>query len=216
MNKRKYLRRIGISLLVLVLSITFLWLSANGPSSSAEMAFRRKEKQNLIGPAEIFAEINFYYGTYDCMMIGRSEYGYTFYEYRDAALDDGKLTYVPKKEGATLYCTYNRYGSERYGQDWLPIFALVDTPKAHTARLILTTTDEVGETVHYPLAAQRNAAGYFLFSWHTGNLRHEDYWLVQQLIARQHTAYILDGSAQATLELYDANGNLLETYHFTK
>ena len=136
-----------------------------------------------------------------------------FYKYRDAKLDDGKLTYVPKQKDATLYCTYNRYGSEQSGE-WLPIFAFVDTPKAHSARLVLTTTNKDGETANHSLASMRNQQGYFLFQLHLIDLQAEEYWLVQQLIAGNYREYALKGTAEATLELYDKNGNLLETYHF--
>lgn len=216
MSKRRHFRRIGIALLVLILSVAFLCLVSTSPSISPETAFRRKEKENLIGPAEIFAKVDFRNGTYDHILIGKSVYGYTFFECRDASLDKGRMTYVPKQKGATLYCTYYRYGSEHYSQDWLPIFAFVDTPVAHTARLVLTTTNKDGETINHPLASQRNQQGYFLFHWHTLDLQQEEFWLVQQLIAGQHDEYVLDGTVQATLELYDRNDTLLETYHFQK
>lgn len=215
MNRRKHLRKIGICLLILILSVTYLWFLGGRPSASAEMAFRRKEKLNLIGPAEIFATIDFTYGGYDHIMIGKSVYGYTFYEYRDSKLDDGKLTYVPRKEGATLYCTEYMYGSEKYSAHWTPIFAFTDHPNAVTARLILQTTKN-GETVTYPLASSKNSDGYFLFSLVTLDMRGEDYWLLQQLIASQYREKVIKGTAEATLELYDKNGVLIETYLFTK
>ena len=213
MSKRRHFRRIGIALLVLILSVSFLCLFSTSPSISPEMAFRRKEKENMIGPAEIIATLDFSYSGYDHILIGKSAYGYTFYEYRDAKLDDGKLTYVPKQKDATLYCNYNRYGSEQSGE-WLPIFAFVDTPKAHSARLVLTTTNKDGETANHSLASMRNQQGYFLFQLHLIDLQAEEYWLVQQLIAGNYREYALKGTAEATLELYDKNGNLLETYHF--
>lgn len=215
MNNRKKLRKIGIWLLVLVLSVTYLWCVAKRPSATAEMAFRSQERRNLIGPAKIISVIDFSHGGYDHIMIGQSQYGYTFYEYQDAALDNGVMTYVPKNEGATLYCTKEMYGSETYSLHWTPIFAFTDHPNAVTARLILQTTQN-GETVTYPLASMKNADGYFLFSLVTLDMRGEDYWLLQQLIAGQHTGYILEGTAQATLELYDKNGVLIETYLFKK
>lgn len=216
MRKRKHLRRIGISLFVLLLSVTILCLLNASPSSTAEMAFRRKEKQNLIGPAEIIATLDFPHGSYDHILIGESDFGYTFFECHDnGRWDQGDMTYVPRKEGATLYCTYHMYGSAEYSADWLPIFAFADHHAAVRAKLTLTTTQN-GETVNYPLEAQRSHDGFFLFSLKTMELRAQDFWLIQQTIANQYREYVLDGTAQATLELYDANGELLETYQFTK
>ena len=217
MTNRKRLCKILVYLLVLAVSIVTLYWFGGGKSLTAEMAFHRQEKLNMIGPSNILATIDFPHGRYDHMMIGISEYGYTFYEWYDTGgWDKGEMTYIPKQEGATLFCTYYRYGSAAYSQDWLPIFAFADAPLAVSAKLTLNTTNKEGETVNYPLEAQRSENGYFLFAWNAMNLCAEDFWLVQQLITGQNREYKLSGTAEATLELYNRNGELLETYHFTK
>lgn len=216
MNKRKHIKKIIIAALILVFSVASLHLLLTDNSLTPEMAFRRMEKKNMIGPAEIFAVVDFPHGAYDHILIGKSDYGYTFFEYRDEALDSGVLTYVPKKEGATLYCTNYMYGSEKYSSDWTPIFAFTDQKKAVSAKLVLEVTQD-GETVTYPLEAEKSPEGYFMFHWETLFLPGEEYWSIQQLIAGQHDGYVLDDcTAQATLELYSSNDTLLETYLFTK
>lgn len=215
MSNGRHFRRIGIALLVLVLSLGILCLLSGFPSISAEMAFRRKEKQNMIGPAEILAALDFSHSGYDHILIGESAYGYTFFEYSDFDLDDGTLTYVPKNGRTTLYCTKDMYGSADFSASWLPIFAFTEQNAAVIAKLTLRTTQN-GESVDYFLESTKQQEGYFMFQWKTIDLRSYDYWLVQQMIAGQYREYVLDGTAQATLELYDKNGNLLETFHFAK
>ena len=216
MGNRRKLRKIVMWLLVLLLSAAILYVLEGCPSFTAEMAFRRKEKQNMIGPAEFISTIDFPHGRYDHMMIGKSEYGYTFFEWDDGTgWDNGILSYILKQEGATLYCTYWPYGSSQYSSDWLPIFAFADVPAAVSARLTLKTTQE-GETVTYPLSATKSKDGYYLFSWKILTLRANDYRLVQQLITGKYSDYVLEGTAQAVLELYNAKGELVGTYHFDK
>lgn len=214
MGNRRKIRKIIIYLLIFLLSAAVLYALEGCPSFTAEMAFRRKEKQNMLGPAEILGILDFEDNRYDHLLIGRSEYGYTFFEWNDTNPDDGVLTYQPKSEGATLYCTMYNYNDMYYGQGWLPIFAFTDYP-ATSAKLNLITTQE-GETVTYPMEAIRSEAGYFLFAWERTGVRGQDFWLVQQLITGEYSYYVLDGTAQATLELYNAKGELVEIYQFTK
>lgn len=198
--------------IVLICSAIVLFLNTAPQSSSAKISFRLAEKKNMIGPAKIIADIPFPHGPYDRILIGESDYGYTFYEWRNSG---DRMNYVEKAEGVTLYCTYSRYGSEKLHTHWLPIFALVDHPAAVSAKLTITTIHS-GETVSYPLLADRSSEGYFLFSWDTLELRSYDFWLVQQCITGAYSEYILDGSAEITLELFDRNGMLLETHSYTK
>lgn len=214
MGNRRKIRKIGIWLLIFLLSLGVIFALTGSPDMTAEMAFRMKEKQNLIGPASIMDVIDFTDDRYDHLLVGCSEYGYTFFEWNDYDPEDGALTYQPKSEGATIYCTKYSYNAMNYGQGYLPIFAFTDRP-AFTARLVLTTEQD-GEAVSYPLAAQRNGAGYFLFTWPTDDLRSRDFWMVQQMITGEYSNYVLDGTVKATLELYDANGELMETYYFSK
>lgn len=216
MTDRKHLGKLLLALLVLCASVLLLLMLSENNSLTAEMAFRRKEKRNLIGPAEILETLNFENNRYDHLMIGRSEYGYTFYEWTDnGGWDNGTLTYQPKTEGATLYCTKYHYLDSENDRLWLPIFAFTDNSAAIGATLTLTTTQE-GKTVSYPLTARKSKAGYFLFSWDNTGVRALDFWMVQQMITGQYRQYVLEGTVQATLELYDAHGTLLESFRFSK
>ena len=215
MANRKRLGKILIYLLILSLCVIGLYWFGNGKSLTAKMAFRRLEKRHMVGPAEIMEILDFEEDRYDHLLIGRSQYGYTFFEWRDQNPDDGVLSYQPRQKGATLYCTKESYNALYYRQGYLPIFAFCDQYAA-SAKLILTTNMD-GESISYCLEAKRSEAGYFLFRWKTGELtRGADFWQVQQLITGEYRNYVLDSSAQATLELYDENGALTETYHFTK
>lgn len=215
MGNRRKIRKIGIWLLIFLLSNAVLYALSDSPSLTAEIAFRRKEKQNLVGPAEIVEVLDFEDNRYDHLLIGRSEYGYTFFEWNDRDPDDGLLTYQPKAKGAALFCTEYSYQDIYYGQGWLPIFAFVDTPAAYTAKLTLAISTKHGESA-YLLEAQRSQQGYFLFRWDTPNLKAQEFWVVQQLIAGNYRRYVAAGTATATLEVYDRDGTLIQTYCFTK
>lgn len=216
MTIRSRTKKLILWLLVLILALVLLAPALDFPSLTAEIAFRRVERSNLIGPAEIIATVDFPHGPYNHIFIGESDYGYTFYEWMDSSgWDEGNLSYVEKKEGVTLFCTYSMYGSEEWSADWLPIFAFTDNSAATSARLTLTTIQD-GEAVSYPLLAQRSEEGYFLFHWEVLDLRGCDFWLVQQHITGAYSNYILDGSATATIELFDRNGNLLETHQYSR
>jgi hypothetical protein len=215
MANRKRLGKVLIYLLILSLCVVGLYWFGNGKSLTAKMAFRRLEKRHMVGPAEIMEILDFEEDRYDHLLIGRSQYGYTFFEWNDQNPDDGVLTYQPKAEGATLYCTKYSYNAMDYQQSYLPIFAFCDHYAAR-AKLTLTTNMD-GEAISYCLEAQRSEAGYFLFRWKTGELpRGADFWQVQQLITGQYSSYVFDHNATATLELFDTNGQLTETHHFTK
>lgn len=215
MGNRRKIRKIGIWLLIFLLSNAVLYVLSEDSSPTAKIAFRRKEKQNLVGPAEIVEVLDFEDNRYDHLLIGRSAYGYTFFEWNDRNPDYGVLTYQPKAKGATLFCTEYSYQDIYYGQGWLPIFAFVDSPAAYTAKLTLAITTKHGESA-YLLETQRNQQGYFLFRWDTPNLMAQEFWVVQQLIAGNYMGYVKAGTATVTLEVYDRDGALLQTYHFTK
>lgn len=214
MERRKRLRKTLVYFLVLAVSVIAIYYLSGGKSLNAEMAFRRQEKQNMVGPAQIMDVLDYEEDRYDHLLIGQSQYGYTFFEWNDQNPDDGVLNYQPKQEGATLYCTKYSYNAMDYQQAYLPIFAFSDHYAAR-AKLTLTTNMD-GEAIQYVLEAQRSEAGYFLFRWKTDVPRGADFWQIQQLITGEYNNYVLDSSAQAMLELFDSKGELTETYHFTK
>lgn len=215
MGNRRKIRKIVIWLLIFLLSNAMLYVLSGAPSHNAKIAFRRKEKQNLIGPAEIVEILNFEDNCFDHLLIGRSDYGYTFFEWNERYPDDGELSYQPRAKGATLFCTKYSYQDISYGQGWLPIFAFVDLPAAYSARLTLAITTEHGEST-YLLETQRSQEGYFLFRLDTPNLKAEEFWVTQQLIAGNYMGYVQIGTATATLEVYGRDATLLQTYLFTK
>ena len=143
-------KKLTVWLLVLAVSIGLLCISSNYPSPTAEIAFRRAEKENLVGPAEILEILDFADSRYDHLLVAQSDYGYTFYEWQDSDKDysHARLAYQPKSERVTLYCTLQGYESLYTGREWLPIFAFADHPAAVSARLTLETAQEDGEAVY--------------------------------------------------------------------
>ena len=200
---------------ILVLAVWLFLFASNYPSPTAEVAFRKAEKENLIGPAEVIEILDFEDSGYDHLLIAHSPYGYTFFEWTDPNWDDGRLSYQKKNDRVTLFCTY--YPSERLytGRGWLPIFAFAQHGAAVRARLTIETIKQES-TATYTLEAEKSNAGYFLFKQNVSELQSEDFWYIQQLITGAYSEYVLDGTAKATVELYDHTGNLIETKVFTK
>ena len=59
MEHRKRLRKTLVYFLVLAVSVFAIYHLSGGKSLNAEMAFRRQEKQNMVGPAQIMDVLDF-------------------------------------------------------------------------------------------------------------------------------------------------------------
>ena len=215
MSKRKKLRKIAFwSVLFLLCNLTLYMIGEH--SLHAKIAFRKAERKNLTGPAEIVEVLDFEDSRYDHLLIGKSEYGYSFYEWQDNDRIKyyANFSYQPKGERATLYCTEYDYESLYTGRAWLPIFAFTEDYTAVSAHLTLTIDRPDGITT-YDLETNRTQADYFLFRLKIEDLGAKDFWMIQQMITGAHGEYILEGTASAELCLYDRNGVLIETISFT-
>ena len=209
MSDRKKLVRTAVFLLIFLLCAAYLYI-LQGNSPTAEAALRRKEKQMLIGPAEIVETLEFEHSRYTNLLIGKSEYGYTFFEWSGTHWDNGVVHYQPKSEGVTLYCTKYSYDYLDTEQEWLPIFAFAESSAAVHAELTVNTAMN-GQSAVYHLEADRGSGGYFLFRLRPAELGPQEFWLIQQLITGEYSEYVIDGTASVTVTLYNRGGELIET-----
>lgn len=207
-------RKLALCTLILLLTAAGLFFCSDWPSPTPEIAFRRAEKEQLVGPAEIITTLDFEYGSYDHMMIGKSEHGYTTFEYYDHhGLDYGKLRYFPKTEGATLFCPEYSYYDEN-GERCVLIFLFPEknTP-ASVEMAISISCGQESETYH--LEGQRHDGAFYLLSLPYRELKPKHYWLLQQTLTGSYSEYVLTGTVDISIEYYDRNGQLTDTYERT-
>lgn len=215
MDRRKKLRGIVIFGLLAVISVVLLYFISGAPSFSPEMAMHRKEARNLIGPSKVIGGAATGHNQYDSFLLGETEYGYCLYEYNDgfSAWDGGLLSYVEKTDSVTVFpvsTAYMWYGGVpgEFGYI-LPVFAVPENARAVSAKLTLAAEYD---GVYYEVSdtALLDQSAYFLFQPDVDNIHSyvREFWYRRlKGIPTAHAGV----TGSATLELFDREGNLLET-----
>ncbi len=207
---KKWPRWAKILLCLLLIFVSLLALSdANsGPSPTAEIEFRRRERQELIGPAEILGTFEMTYGHFTHTMLGKSDYGYTTLTWWGDGWKDGNLLYFPKTGETTLFCPgYDC--STWYQPGWqLPFFAFTDLPGAKTAVLTLTVTTEEGTETHR-MEAELQQDGYFLFCLREETVERES---LLDLILLMNPHYGSEGSVLAEMTVCNYQNEPIGTH----
>ena len=203
-------KKILFWLAILLICATFLY-AISGHSPSPEMAMRRLEKQNLIGPSQIIGreviEPSDYSNSTE-MIIGTSEYGYTVFSWSGNNWDNtGYLKYSPKENGVTLVLPLRRHFTTIYGGYLCPIILFTENGDGSSARLSLNF-DLHDDKFTCITEAQRTNEGYFLF------LLSSEQQPMASINALMTVLGFTDGVMDATLELYDYDGTLISTQQF--
>ncbi len=159
-----YKAKTFICLVIILLSGIILLYAANDfPPLSPESAFRRLEKQHLLGPAEILDTLQIRQLVSDRIMIAKSEYGYSLYQWDSQEdYDNSLFIYRPKTEDITIFRP-SYFDRLCYLEGWqLPYFVFTDHASATTATFTLELTHASEKSV-ITLEAGRQNSGYFLF-----------------------------------------------------
>ncbi len=212
MSKRQKLRKLAFwTVLLLVSSLILFCLS--GKSLTAEMAFRKYEQKNLLGPAQILGRESIRCNSYNHMIIGKSEYGYTIFAWHKEDLwdDSPQFRYFPKQEDVTLFTPVDVGIYHDYEDSWCPIMLFCESPEATKAVLTIDMTYE-GEEYYNKFGSQISSNGYFLFRLTQDQISADE---IMRLSIFLSPDYVVDGSLEITVDLYDRSGNLLGTYHPT-
>lgn len=220
--------RICVNILAILLLLFAAYILLDCPAFTPVQQFRRLEKANLVGPAEILETIDPPNGEYDHILVaddgdGVILYSYDDFEYRWAW---GGFLYREKSEGITVFPAPNHpyFGAERYVMD-MPVLVFHDYPDACRAELELhfdenigvpLTTWENGEKVKlgyfeksYLLEAASDIPGYFRFNLHAES---ED-WYVDEYGRDQGTPLGKEGLALQTFcRMIDMNRAYLQEY----
>ncbi len=198
---------------ILLISLFFIASISEWPSPTLEIAIRRKEKQQLVGPSEIISVMDFEFSPWDHIVLGKTEHGYISYEYRDdLGWDNGDLKYYPREENSTIFCTYYWYRSGE--EEWLPIFLFPNNQRSSQSKMSLIITVD-GEVKSYQLDGDRKDSSYYLFALPIEEMSGKHYWLLQQAITGAYSEYVLTGTVEIEIDYFDVSGNLVDTYSKT-
>lgn len=213
MNKGKRICRICIYLLVSVISFIFLYFSSDLTYMSPEMAMRREEAAKLVGPSRIIAYADVNYGTYDRMILGETDYGYTLFEYSEESGGKfGTLTYHEKASPLTCFST-SIYSDLITQGSPMPVYVIAQDSRAASARLTLNTryasADESFEQTH-TAESQLQQDTFFLFEVDITDMDHDacSFWVYR---LNGINSYLPRFSGSAVIELFDSGGYLIDT-----
>lgn len=203
-------QKLMLCTILLIVSVLFIASLSNRHSPTLEIAIRRAEKQQLVGPSEIISTMDFEFSPWDHLVLGKTEHGFITYEYRDdLGWDKGDLSYYPKKQGGTLFCTEYWYRTDE--AEKLPIFLFPEKQNSTAAKMQLSITID-GETKTFQLDGIRKDSSFYQFSLPTEELEGQFFWLLQQALTGAYSEYVLSGTVEILIEYYDISGNLIDTY----
>ncbi len=194
-----------LCLIVCFLCVAFLWLASYGiPALTPEMALRKEEQKNLLGPAHILDTLSIEQLLFDRVIIGRSDYGYTLYHWNQ---ENQKLSshfsYYPKTGDMTLV-TAPTFDLLTYMDGWqYPFFVFTEHPSAVRASLQLQLSSG-DNTETYQLEARKQSDCLFLFCLNERVLSAESFklYLDAQWGSTEQSAHI-------QICLYDREGTPL-------
>lgn len=192
---------------ILLISLFIIASIMNWPSPTLEIAIRRKEKQQLVGPSELIGSLKYDYGV---IHIGKTAKGWITYEYiDDLGWDSGELRYFAEEDNVPMFCPDFLLWTQ--GRQWLPIFVLPAKATAVDAEMTISVTGLETDGV-YTLTGEKMEGGYFQFSLPAEELDAEHFWLLQQSITNSYQEYVLTGTVEIQIDFYDRSGNLVDTY----
>lgn len=205
--------KLNLCSIVLLLTVTALFFCSDWPSPTPEIAFRRAEKQKLIGPAEIITTLDSENEYNASFILGQSNHGYTMFEYYSRRWDDGRLRFFPKTESATLFCPEHSYYDENH-EPYVLIFLFPEKCTSPSAKLTLTISCD-GESETYHTEGKRQDGGFYLLSLPYRDLKGKHFWLLQQALTGSYSEYVMTGTVDISIESFDRYGNLTGTYERT-
>ena len=211
MKTSKKIRGILIWLLVTILSVLAIYEVFGSPNLTPEMGMHRQEKMQMVGPSQVIwdGEIESYW--YDRLMLGETEYGYCFYLYDAERFYWGndRLTYVEKGKRE---CFHGLRSSTAMIGDTIPVFCLTNDPKAVRAQLTLETVcdENTKYSSSYTAQAELTAGTFYQFVVDATAMDEtlREFWMNR---LGNETRTFKEISGQTVLELYDRQGNLIDT-----
>ena len=205
--------RVFINIIAIILLISAAYILLDCPALTPTQAFRRVEKSNLVGPAEIIEIIDLPNGLDDHVLVADDGDGVVLFMYSDFEFRwENYFLYREKSPGITVLPVpnHNHFCADLYELD-MPILVFHDHPGAVRAELELIIDEgmgvretqwEEGGEVHveyfektYRMEAASDIEGYFRFNLHTES---ED-WYVDEYGQNRGTPLGNEGWALQTL-----------------
>lgn len=211
MKTAKKIRGIILWLLITLLSVYAIYVAIGSPALTPEMAMRRSEKYALVGPSKVIWEGASCHHWYDRMLLGETDYGYCLYLYDSDTYGYAQdcLRYVEK---GTKVCFLARTGGVTWDIDVLQIFAITENSRAVRARLTLETKNDENSLYEGIYTAEAELCGGVLYQFGLDMTDMDQtvrrFW--KNRLSNDMWGYYGIGGT-ATLELFDREGNLLET-----
>ncbi len=210
----------AITNLVLITAFAMaLYVFIDSPAFSEEVQYRREERANHVGPAQILDMLpldSFY--RYEKVLLADDGDGVILYQYDE---NRGDLTYRKKTGDITVLAlpgdSFSTSEWQRQKSAEHPIFVFDDYPDAVRAELNITLSCEYNSENFqkaYTLEARRQSPGYFLFTLCVSNpngLGAEGEALYQLSHISSDVAYgrFFDVAFPATVRLYDETDALV-------
>ena len=208
MRRKPKTIHIPVYLLLACLLLIVIISAKDVPGLTDNHRFRLAETAQLVGPSKIIGQEDLDYSI-GKVIIGESNYGYSLYK-----CDTEDLYYHPKLDGFTTFCPNklpDNYVEERPD---FPIFVFTENSSGVTARLtldIFTTNSGALLQYSYFTEAQRSENGYFLFRFALkGKADSRLTGFLPEMLNDQPCSWVAI-YGRMTLNLYDNNGNLLES-----
>ena len=222
-NSLPKLPRFLLNLLVITGLIFAIYTFISAPPFTSEIQYRRVEKANMIGPAEILGIESVSYSGYDRILLAYDGMGAILYAESTDRLHEPELIYREKSGNVTILmapdpAAYNVTDTMRTAT----LFAFDNCPEATRAELTITLkTDYRGEAFEktYTMESRRTNPGYFRFHLNCtnpGGLGAESFALsVLSSIAGYVGRYHMDTVLPASIRFYDNQGQLLGEEHIS-
>ena len=205
--------------LALVIVVFMVYITLGCPPLSSEMAFRRAERANLVGPSRILAK--FHHSEYDHrnIIIAETKDSYMLFLDTSHSLNYDRF-YNPTKQGESVYsffCTYPKTGQmsvHHVPVSYRPTDLILFDLEPNALRAELEFKLEYGydgkvHTMPITVEARREYPSFFIFSLNTDNATEQWYRAMSDL----QSLFSEYGSNKpaVTVRLYDANDHLIRT-----
>ncbi len=209
-----------INILAIAVVLCLCYVFAGTPAYSIEQAFRRAEKGNLVGPAEILDIIAVDMSGYNQLLIADDGDGVILYTYlvssNKVSSESGQLVYREKTGGVTVVPApaYGIAFTETSAT--LPVIMFDEYPDAVRAELDLTLY-EMGNgsdalaTLDFSLTSDREADGYFRFdvSFFGEEFGRKELQMINDLGYTSSYGNSLSYAYPATVRLFNAQNVML-------
>ena len=201
----------NLCLAALVLGVLYVFVGA--PAFSAEQAFRRAERQSLVGPSEILAELPLRDETFNSLIVADDTDGVLLFPVYKGSVGSKRLYYKGKTGEVTVLASpTSRLSTEIHSLTVLLFHSFPNTASGELVLSLSTELNGVAVSGDYFLKAEHEYDGFLRFELvHTAPdayYKAESYafW---ELSKMTEDSAALGKQVPAEVRLYDSEGELI-------